>query len=258
MLKMLKYEYRRAVGPLTIIFMLFGILEVYILGATALKKESHSGIGITLFLFGSFACYIFVLIYGIVTYNKDLKSKEGYLVFMAPISSFSVIGAKLLSILLTGITLVVMIALLGMLNYSAIASAYHLDSLVDVLEMFLESGGMSLSGTLAGIGAFIIAFLIQFFMTTTLIYFAISVSATVLQNKKGKGFVSFVLFMVLQGGVSALAASLPNMHNMQELQKISDMAQAIGYMWPQLLCYAVVMVLAYTASSVLLDKKISL
>ena len=95
-------------------------------------------------------------------------------------------------------------------------------------------------------------------MTTTLIYFAISVSATVLQNKKGKGFVSFVLFMVLQGGVSALAASLPNMHNMQELQKISDMAQAIGYMWPQLLCYAVVMVLAYTASSVLLDKKISL
>lgn len=258
MLKMMKYEYKRAMGPLLIIFAIFALLEAYFIGGTLMEKQTHTAIGFTLFMILSFACYLFVLVYGILTYSKDLKSKEGYLVFMAPLSSFKILGAKLLSTLLTGITLVAMLVLLGMADYSLAAKTYHFDGLVDVLKMMLESIGANTTAIVGGIFIFIVAFLVQFFMTTTLGYLAISLSATVLQNKKIKGFISFVVFCVLLGCVNGIAMCLPNMKNLSEMTQRTSMWDQLVYMLPQLGLYVVVMIICYVTSSMLLEKKISL
>ena len=258
MLKMLKYEYRRALAPLFIIFILFGFEELYFLISTAMQKETHTTIATSLFVMLSFGCYIFVLIYGIVSYNRDLKNKEGYLVFMAPISSFQILGAKLLSILLTGITLVGAIFLFGSINYSFAASVYHFEGFIDFLKMGFESLGTSLASIVGGVLGFIIAFLIEFFMTVTIGYLAISLGSTVLQNKKIKSFASFVLFIVLTGVVNGIAVSLPNMKNTARLAEVNDLSSMLLYMAPQLGVYLLVAVLCYIGSSFLLEKKISL
>ena len=96
------------------------------------------------------------------------------IVFMAPISSYKVIGAKLLSILLTGAIIVAVIFGLLTLDLSLAYSTYDsIDTFYDFLSNILEMGGYSLGGVILRLLAFILVFLIQFFMTITLAYLAV-------------------------------------------------------------------------------------
>lgn len=196
------------------------------------------------------------MIYGIISYSQDLKNKSGYLVFMAPISSYKVIGAKLLSILLTGAIIVAVIFGLLTLDLSLAYSTYDsIDTFYDFLSNILEMGGYSLGGVILRLLAFILVFLIQFFMTITLAYLAVSVCSTILQTKKIKGFISFVLFIVFYVILSVIASKIPHLSNPGPN---ATFMEAMYAMIPQIALYFVVMVASYIGSSVLLEKKISL
>ena len=108
MFKMLKYEYRRGIFSLFVIFAAFLVEEAFFLWATYSHEENYIGLSMGLYFMLSFACYVFVLIRGVYIFNHDLKNKDGYMVFMTPISSYQIVGAKLLCTLLTGVTLLVM------------------------------------------------------------------------------------------------------------------------------------------------------
>jgi ABC-type Na+ efflux pump permease subunit len=170
---------------------------------------------------------------------------------MAPISSYKVIGAKLLSILLTGAIIVAVIFGLLTLDLSLAYSTYDsIDTFYDFLSNILEMGGYSLGGVILRLLAFILVFLIQFFMTITLAYLAVSVCSTILQTKKIKGFISFVLFIVFYVILSVIASNNPGPN--------ATFMEAMYAMIPQIALYFVVMVASYIGSSVLLEKKISL
>lgn len=255
MLKMTKYEYRKNIFPLLIVFIVFACLEVYFVAATLLELEAHSTIAMTLLMLAAFCSYIFVLLYGVISYSADLKNKSGYLVFMAPISSYKVIGAKLLSTLLIGIVLVALIILLTVVDYSLAAQIYGFESLLDMLKELLSAFGYSMTQILINVLAYVLVMLIEFFMIITVAYFAISLCSTVLQNKKSKGFVSFLLFIVLIVIISIIAAKLPRLY---EYSEIDTFLQSLYASLPQLILYVVCMVGSFIGSGLLLDKKISL
>ena len=175
---------------------------------------------------------------------------------MAPISSYKVIGAKLLSILLTGAIIVAVIFGLLALDLSLAYSTYDsIDTFYDFLSNILEMGGYSLGGVILRLLAFILVFLIQFFMTITLAYLVVSVCSTILQTKKIKGFISFVLFIVFYVILSVIASKIPHLSNPGP---DATFMEAMYAMIPQIALYFVVMVASYIGSSVLLEKKISL
>ena len=116
-------------------------------------------------------------------------------------------------------------------------------------------GGYSLGGIILRLLAFILVFLIQFFMTITLAYLAVSVCSTILQTKKIKGFISFVLFIVFYVILSVIASKIPHLSNPGP---DTTFMEAMYAMIPQITLYFVVMVASYIGSSVLLEKKISL
>ncbi len=256
MLKMLKYEFRRGIFPLLIVGIVIAAIELYFLISTLTEHADHSVIAVSQLILAAFCCYLFVLIYGIISYSQDLKNKSGYLVFMAPISSYKVIGAKLLSILLTGAIIVAVIFGLLTLDLSLAYSTYDsIDTFYDFLSNILEMGGYSLGGVILRLLAFILVFLIQFFMTITLAYLAVSVCSTILQTKKIKGFISFVLFIVFYVILSVIASKIPHLSNPGP---DATFMEAMYAMIPQITLYFVVMVASYIGSSVLLEKKISL
>lgn len=256
MLKMLKYEFRRGIFPLLIVGIVIAAIELYFLISTLTEHADYSIIAVSLLILAAFCCYLFVLIYGIISYSQDLKNKSGYLVFMAPISSYKVIGAKLLSILLTGAIIVAVIFGLLTLDLSLAYSTYDsIDTFYDFLSNILELGGYSLGGVILRLLAFILVFLIQFFMTITLAYLAVSVCSTILQTKKIKGFISFVLFIVFYVILSVIASKIPHLSNPGPN---ATFMEAMYAMIPQIALYFVVMVASYIGSSVLLEKKISL
>ena len=92
-------------------------------------------------------------------------------------------------------------------------------------------------------------------MTITLAYLAVSVCSTILQTKKIKGFISFVLFIVFYVILSVIASKIPHLSNPGPDATFMEAMYAVI---PQIALYFVVMVASYIGSSVLLEKKISL
>ena len=254
MFKMMKYEYRKGLFPMLMIFSIFGVIELFFLYGALTKDESKTVLGISFLMLASFVAYIFVLIYGVTSYANDLKNKSGYLTFMAPISTYSIIGAKLLSTLLTGMTFVAVIAVLAVIDYSLVANVFELESLLELLKEIVSAFGYDLSSILFGMLAFVVTFLIQFFMVVTVAYLAVSLASTVLQNKKIKGVVSFVLFLVLIVLINKVAVMISS----GEMNSYATFLEAMKEMLPVIGFYLACSVVAFLGSGFLLDRKISL
>ena len=256
MLKMMKYEYRRGVFPLLVVITALAAAELlFVIGIFA-EKNLLDGLGITFLVMGGWASFMFVLIYGVIIYSQDLKNKTGYMVFMTPISNYKIIGAKLLSILLTGATLVAFLGLLIVVDYNLLKSHNGGVASVElVLDDILGTRGLSIGSVIANVAGFIVVALIQFYTMITIAYLAVSLSSTVLQNKKIKGVVSFILFVALYVLVSYIAYKLPHLGT--DIQ-VETMLYAMYKNIPQLILYVVCMIGSYIGSATLLTKKISL
>ena len=252
MLKMMKYEYRRGIFPLLVVITALAAAELlFVIGIFA-EKDLLAGLGITFLVMGGWASFMFVLIYGVIIYSQDLKNKTGYMVFMTPISNYKIIGA----ILLTGATLVVFLGLLIVVDYNLLKSHNGGVAGVElVLDDILGTRGLSIGSVIANVAGFIVVALIQFYTMITIAYLAVSLSSTVLQNKKIKGVVSFILFVALYVLVSYIAYKLPHLGKNVQVETMLD---AMYKNIPQLILYVVCMIGSYIGSATLLTKKISL
>lgn len=257
MLKMMKYEYRRGIFPLMVVIAALAAVEILFLVGIYADKVAFVGLGMVLLIMGGFAAFAFVLIYGVIIYSQDLKNKTGYMVFMTPLSSYKIIGAKLLSILLTGATLVIFLGVLLVVDYNVFKA--HNSGIADleviVNDMLGTAKGTSLGAIIANLAGIIIVAVIQFYTMITMAYLAVSLSSTVLQNKKIKGVVSFVLFVALYLLMSYVAYKLPYIGRGMNA---ATMLEAIYASLPKLGLYVVCLVGSFIGSGALLSKKISL
>ena len=259
MLKMMKYEYRRGLFPLMIVLAVIAAAELAFLIGVGTDEASLYALGMGGLMFGGVMAYLFVLVYGIYSYNQDLKDKSGYMVFMTPISSYQVIGAKLLSVLLTGVTLVAVLTGLLVLDYNVVTYVYaggvQIDLKVTLNQMAQAVFNMSLASIMANFAVLIMAMLVWFFTIITIAYLSISLSSTVLQNKKIKGVVSAILFVAICVLMNWIGDQLPQLG---DTMQVNTVMEAIRCNLLQFINYIVFMLVGYFGSAFLLSKKISL
>lgn len=255
MLKMIKYEYRKNLFPLLVVFFIFGLLQVYFTVATLMNNENHSVIAASLLMLAASCGFIFVLLYGIISYSADLKNKSGYLVFMAPISTYAIIGAKLITTLITGIILVIIIGGLAVIDYSIAADAYGLESLIELIKAVFASINIPFTSLLFNILSYILIFLVGFYTMITVAYLAVSLCSTVLQNNRLKGFIGFILFIALIEIITKIGDALPAIYKFNEIDTFSKL---LINALPQTIFYFICTVISFLGSGYLLNKKISL
>ena len=212
MLKMMKYEYRRGVFPLLVVITALAAAELLFLIGIFAEKDLLTGLGITFLVLGGWASFMFVLIYGVIIYSQDLKNKTGYMVFMTPISNYKIIGAKLLSILLTGATLVAFLGLLIVVDYNLLKS--HNGGVAGaeiVLDEILGTRGLSIGSVIANVAGLIAIALIQFY---TMITISVPCSVTVFNStseQEDKGCCQLYTFCgsLCAGELHSIQASAP-------------------------------------------------
>lgn len=254
MLKLTKYEFRKNRSVLLIIAVGFLLLQGYFLVSLFLEKETHSGMSASLLTLYSVVCFFAVFILAITNYSKELNSKTSYLIFMTPTTPLSIIFSKLLNILIIGIIIVLVFFGIGMLDLKLLMDTYpEVGSFAAFIDEIFEVIGVDSTLFFTQVGFYIVSFLISFFSTVTLIYFAITLSATLLQNNRFRGFVSFILFIgftILTGYISdklpVLCASPANSWDIM-LNLIPDTILEL-----------IVMIVSILGCSVLLEKKVSL
>lgn len=255
MLKMIKYEYRKSLTSLLCMLGGYAMIELYLLiSAYVLEDEVHFASAITLLLIAAYISYFLVMIFGVTSYSKELKHKSGYLLFMTPVSSYKILGAKLLTNLINGVIMVAVIAVLFITGFRIGEDKFSIGNVLKFVEELYNEMGGSWSEVIAKILVFIFLFLLVTYMTVVVAYFAISISATILQNKKGKGAIGVLLFFVIIVLVYAVGYQLPTL----DFDVSSAFAKDVLDDLPIILWFLAVAVAAYIGSATLLEKKISL
>ena len=257
MFKMIKYEFRKHISSIIILLIVYGLLEAVFLYGMIADNQNAVVISMALLIMLSVVSYVFILVLGISTYNNELKSKSGYLVYMTPIS-YHIIGAKLLYTLFAGIGFAALIFLLLTINYNMLANEYSLNDFTTVFNVMLRTLGTDYTlGTLLLLMLVqIISMLVNFFMIVTVAYLAISLSTTILQNSKAKGFLSFFLFIVIITVVLYLEGLIPEIYDTSKY--VLTVGQAAVNQIPIVIASLVVAVGSFIGSGTLLSKHISL
>lgn len=245
MTKLMKYEFRKQVFSKIIILILLGLAEAFFLYGALLGKEAITAITIIILVLLTQGVLFYVAFESIITYSNDLKTKNSYMLFLTPRSSYQIIGAKVITagiqILLAGLVfLAVGIGdiMLLVTKYDAIAELKEF--IVRLIQVFtnvdIDDRRLMFFACLMLLLAWIQVIIIGFF--------SITLSTTLLANKKYKGLISLIFFIAINMAVSWISNKLFRM-------KVEDTTLIL-----QSLYYICITGLGYVGTAWLIDKKL--
>lgn len=275
MVNIIKYELKRTKVPKLVFLGIILISEILLLIGIKLLSdfsESSDGFiasGITGLLIGCLGLYFYLFFEAILLLNKDLKSKQGYMVFMTPNSKYKILGGKAIMSILSMFLSVILIAILVVLNTSFIMKTIG----VDVSE--IPNIGVFFNANL------IIGFIISAFAGWTMIvglgFIAVILSKFMrIENSGLRVFISVLIFLggnfVISRLVESLAENIIGPNPLYvELGSLMIQSNAYGtlpsdvtinpinsYLVFVCLAYLILAAVFFTLSGWILDKKMSI
>ena len=260
MLKLMKYEFRKLRTTLLCMLAALAALEIAFLAGLQLHKNAWISVSVVLLTLLGFAVYAYIILAGMTSYSRELKEKSGYLIFMTPVSPLGVVLSKLLFTALTALVATALFGIAAFYDIRLLVTRLDLDpKTLDQINMMLRLGlkaNATVQQILQQVGFWTLTVLIEVILTMCTAYLAITLSATLLQNKKGflRGLISVVLFVALSWGSGWLAQKL--LYNKVAIDAtFEQMRGVIGW---SLLLNAVLCALFVAASAWLLDRKVNL
>ena len=260
MLKLMKYEFRKM--RLTLLAMLGALvaLEIGFIAGIHLEKNGLIAVCIALISILVFVVYAYIILAGMASYSRELKEKSGYLIFMTPVSPLGIVLSKLLFTTLASLVATATFGLAAYLDFRYLVDRANLDAnTLDQVNMLLRFGlnaNADIFQILRTVLFYTATVLIEIMVTMCSAYLAITLSATLLQNKKGfiRGFVSLVLFALLTWGGNWVSQKL-FYDGVSTGITFEQMKRVLG--WSALFNAALCAIFTF-ASAWLLDKKVNL
>ncbi len=203
MLKLMKYEFRKTMFTKLILLGITAVAEAAFLISLYTNKEGSLAASIGILTLLAIGGVLVIGLQSVLTLHHDMNTRQSYMLFMTPNSSYRILGAKVLecglSILLTG----AFYFALGALDISLLfAKEGMLSQLWDTIQEMLKSitfanGQSIISLDMKGMAVLVFSLLSGWINTVTTAYLAVTVSAALLNGKRFNGLVSFVLFLAL-------------------------------------------------------------
>ncbi len=276
MLKLLKYELRKARTPILILFGLTAVAEAYYLAGLYLldENEAHVPIALLLMLGLAMAAWIVVLVRGVTSYSGELKSRRAYLIFMTPHSTRKIMASKFLFTLLLSAIVCVTGGLLCVVDFRLLLSrlgAYE-EFIADLNEALTELGVHMDQILLAGLFTLIYGAL-SFLSFFAIAYLAVTLSHTFFRDKSWRWVMAVVFFMAINYGIGKLNNAFPAVYSAlnytdapgianiiaaYDLETTQDFSELLIYLVPQSLVSLGAILVSLFGCAFMLEKKISL
>lgn len=258
MARIMKYELIKNRFRYLVMIAVMLLAEGAFLIANARNYEVAVGMLIILGL-AAWGTLFIIILEGIAMYNRDLREKSGYMVFMTPLPAWQILLGKILVILAVGSALFLSYCLLAYLDLHLLAQSLAKAN-VSITANFAASILDSLYGAktivlLLRALVYLLCF-VSFFVC--LAYLSSTVSASLLRGKKGEKAISFFLFIGLVILVSVISSRLMGdadfafsiSHEGLDIHMKNQIVGAIIYL--------VSAVASFLASAYLLDKKVDI
>ena len=261
MFKLMKYELRKMRTMLLAMLGALVVLEAGYLIGDKIEDYRIVGVSIGLLTVLVFVVYVYILIAGITSYSREINDKTGYLTFMVPVSPMGIVVSKLLFTVLAALAITALFGGAVYYDYARLfkeidMSADDLRQLDFAFSMFTGSMGanVSLTKVILTLAFEFGTVLIEIILVMCTAYLAITLTATLLQNKKGflRFLVALVLFVALNfvtSRVSGLVVKDTLPSTTEELLRMLGAQAAVHFGFAAVFA---------GASAWLLDRKVSL
>ena len=233
--RLIKYEFRKSILSKLVILGITAVMEVIFLIGIFGDFEKPSALGAVGLVFIALAGIAFIGIESILTLYRDLTTKQSYMLFMTPNSSYRILGAKVLenaiSVLATG----AFFGLLAVLDFSLLLNKFATyGDIIEFAKKALESIDTRLTLDYRSFLTLVFMLLCSWLLRIGTGYLAVVIGCTLLAGKRGCWLICFLLYI----GISILigvgtnripTASLPILNYMLIMSVISLVCSVIMY-----------------------------
>lgn len=246
--KIIKYEWKKQqTSRLIILSGLLACLILFTIGTIAQNSTSFF-IAAMLMTFGSFLAIFYTGIESLIVFNRDLRTKQSHMFWMIPKSVYEILGGKFLAAILQMLFVFTAFLLTGCL--SMLIMFFGTGGKLEQLVKFSQELMQAIFQVQSNWGMFL-GFTFLLFLSWTVVimtgFLAIIISRTLLLNSKFSGFLSIVLFFILnfivEEGYSLISGAFGS--------------SGFTFRFLDFAYYVVVSVALFLASGVLADKKLS-
>ena len=245
MAKLLRYEFRKTMLAKIIMLAIAGTLELIFV--ISLLTDSRTLIAFSSLMLLSAATngITFIGLWSLIVLHRDTNSKQSYMLFMTPNSSFRILGAKVIECALSILLVGACFTALGFLDVALVLN--HFKALDDFLSMIRSLGGEVAKILSMGSGTIILlvlSVLSMYLMMVNIAFFADTLSSALLRGKKAGFLVTLAFFLAMFIGMIALLNLVPSTFDAKEY--LLRTAISLG-----------VSVAAYLGGALLMDAKLS-
>ncbi len=253
MLRLVKYEIRKNRALLLSMVAAVALLEGYFAGSMLAKSDANIIASFSLFPLAGMFLALTVFIMGVSSYSRELSQKSSYLIFMTPTSALAVISSKVLFTLIAGLFFAAALVALLIANAPLIVTHFgEWSDVYDMIRQYASMAGIDLNNIWMTALSFVLTVFLVLLAALAIAYLAVTLSATFLQNKKGKGILSAVLFWLLCWLFTWLNERIATVDS---LARSADVLRAAA---PQMLLSAATILICLFASAWMLERKVSL
>ncbi len=251
--KLIKYELRKQRTSRMVIFIALAVALVCFWAGIAFNSGGLAGISIAAMMLGAVFVLFYTGIEGILVFNRDLRTKQSYMLWMLPRSIWEILGAKFISAILQ--MLIVFGVSCAAVAVSTAGAVLTIGGLSEFLEMIRTMSKSFVQGGLDW-GDLISMALLMFLVWTLVImtgFLAVILARTVLIKSRFAGLLAVLLFFVIDFAV----ARVYDLMCMIPFVEAANRVGALGWSVWDVIYYVIVCLALFGASGVLAEKKLS-
>lgn len=250
MLKLMKYEFQKQMFSKVIIAILLGVLVAYFALMNIMDKKQNAGVALVVMFLVMIVAAFYVSVESISVYGKDLKTKQSYMLFLVPQSSYKILGAKMIAaILQIFFTMAIYAVTIGLCGAIYLMKYSSMKEILEMLKYFFEVSFDVQIDYMLVLRILFTIFILWVFVVMLGI-FVETVINTVLTRSKLTSFLVAVAYVVLFWGVAQVENA---MYNEMTILHVTEVIKDVI----DLVYFIVIDVILYAASSWLIDKKLS-
>lgn len=240
--RLIKYELKKQQISRNIILALLLVFLLAVVTGIFTDNGNLVGISVGMEIFVGMFVFFYMGIESLLILNRDLKTKQSHMLWMVPMQSWKILGAKYIA---------------AILQIFFISLAYMLAGAACIMSMIAKEGAWESLFKAIRTGMdwiTLMAIFLFFFLAWTCViatgFLAVIVSRTVLINSRFAGIVSFILFFA----INAIVEYIYDLFAKYGLMGIhSGLYIGIG----ECAFYIVACIILFVISSVLAEKKLS-
>lgn len=246
MTKLMKYEFRKSLFSKLIFVGITGVMELIYLFGIFTKRDNPTLLGMIGLFFTALAGIAFMGIESILTLNRDLTTKQSYMLFMTPNTSYKILGAKALE---NGVAILLSGAFFGglaVLDFWLLGIRFG--AAADFIEMFtsmLEAIDPRLVISTRVLLTLLFTVLFSWVLQIVTGYLAVVLANTLLAGKRGASVIAFIIYVAISLATSWVFNQIP---------QLKDTVATMQIRTAVALVFSVIM---YFVTAWIMDKKLS-